>query len=170
MGMSLVPRLSKGRIMTTTTHLHASDTWSAPSKMRRLDVAVKTLFDGVHGYRTAADEVSSERLARVLRDCASSRLAAVNHLTEVAVHELSVVPTEETGTLRGALHRGWIRVKGAVRDESAVIETARRGETEAISVLQGVLEEDLNPRVEEAVRRALLDVERALGELEELPT
>lgn len=150
----------------TTPPVRTSDTWTAPMKTQQLDDVVRVLNDGVRGYHTAADEMSNSILATQMRNLAHSREQALNELMRVAVDETRMTPDEQTGSLTGALHRGWLKIKATVAGDEAVIEAAKTGEDEARSRLEALLAEDLEGEIEAAVRRALLDIESAVKQLD----
>ncbi len=152
--------------MMTTPHVINTEKWSMPMQTEELDDAVRALQDGVRGYMTAADEVSNAILATNLRKLAKSREAVLDQLIAVAADEARDITEAEGGTITGALHRGWMRVKSAVGGDDAVIEAAKNGEAEAVDRLQKVLDSQLAPKVEEAIRRAMLDIETATKQLD----
>ncbi len=152
--------------MMTTPHVINTEKWSMPMQTEELDDAVRALQDGVRGYMTAADEVSNAILATNLRKLAKSREAVLDQLIAVAADEARDITEAEGGSITGALHRGWMRVKSAVGGDDAVIEAAKNGEAEAVDRLQKVLDSQLAPKVEEAIRRAMLDIETATKQLD----
>lgn len=153
----------------TTPQLITTDTaFESPLKVRDLDDSIRVLQDGVRGYRTAAEQVSNTILATRLRDLAKSRERVLAFLMAAASESSRVSPEEESGSITGALHRGWMKLKAAFTDDDAIIEAAKTGEAEAFSTLETALAKDFDPKVEEALRRAMLDVEAAMKQLDGL--
>lgn len=150
----------------TTPPIMTSEQWTTPMNTRQLDDAVRILHDGVRGYSTAADEISNTILATRMRELAKSREEVLGHLMSVAADESNVTPQEDGGTITGALHRGWMKVKSAVAGDEAIIEAAKTGESEAIDRLREVLEEDIDPAIEASIRKAMLDIESATEQLD----
>lgn len=153
--------------MTSLTHgtsLTGSAQFTDPNA---IDRAVKTLRDGVDGYRTAAVEVNNPALAALLNELSESRNAAYDTVVTATADAGTDIP-EDPGTVAAALHRGWMQIKGALAGDDAIISAALTGESEAAADLNRALESDPTPDIEEALRRALLDVERARERLESL--
>lgn len=153
-------------MMPTPHAINTEEKWSMPMQTKELDDAVRALQDGVRGYETAADEVSNAILATNLRDLARSRESVLDQLIGVAADETREVTEAEGGTITGALHRGWMRVKSVVTGDESIIEAAKTGESEALSRLEKALESGLDSPIEEAIRRAMLDIENAMKQLD----
>lgn len=152
--------------MMTTPHVINTEKWSMPMQTEELDDAVRALQDGVRGYMTAADEVSNSIFAANLRTLAKSRETVLDQLIGVAADETREISEADGGTITGALHRGWMRVKSVVAGDEAIIEAAKTGESEALNRIEKALESGLDPSIEEAIRRAMLDIESALKQLD----
>lgn len=152
--------------MMTTPHVINTEKWSMPMQTEELDDAVRALQDGVRGYMTAADEVSNSIFAANLRTLAKSRETVLDQLIGVAADETREISEADGGTITGALHRGWMRVKSVVAGDEAIVEAAKTGESEALNRLEKALESGLDPSIEEAIRRAMLDIESALKQLD----
>jgi uncharacterized protein (TIGR02284 family) len=62
---------------------------------------------------------------------------------------------EDTGSIAGALHRGWISVKEAVtsRDDKAILEECERGEDYAKAQYRKALEHELPEAIRVVVER-----------------
>ena len=138
------------------------------SGVSTLNGAIDALQNGVRGYRTAAEEVDDADLAVTFRDLASSRQAVLDDVVRVAALEENAAPTDDSGTMAGAIHRGWMQLKAAVAGDEAIVRSALTGESDATADLSRALESDLAPSVDAALRRALLDVARAKERLERL--
>jgi uncharacterized protein (TIGR02284 family) len=122
---------------------------------------IETCRNGERGFRAAADYVHDPALKSLFMTLAEERqrFAAdlVPHLQRLGGR------ADDEGTSAGALHRGWMNVKGHVpghHDHTIVIE-AERGEHAALGAYEDALKGMLPPTVTslieaqcEAVRKA----------------
>ena len=92
-----------------------------------LNTLIHTCRDGEKGFHLAADAVDDSHLRSLFRDLAVQRGQFAVEL-ENEVVRLGEVPATE-GTVRGAIHRGWLNLKAAVagNDESAIVSECERG-------------------------------------------
>lgn len=139
-----------------------------PYDTTALEGAIDALMNGVRGYAVAADEVADPALGALLRSLGDSRKQVFDDVVRVSASEVRVTPEDDSGTVPGAVHRGWLKAKGAVAGDEAVIAAALTGEEEAVDDLEDALASGMPEPVEEAVRRALLEVQRAKQQLESL--
>jgi uncharacterized protein (TIGR02284 family) len=130
-----------------------------------LNDLIETCRDGIDGFRTAADGVSSP----IAKEVFLSRV----HLIEkglgdldAAVQRLGGDPIEH-GHPAASMHRAWINIKSAVtmRDDRAIINEVVRGEEVAIQHYREALEKplpaDIRAMVEMQERGTELNLERA---------
>ncbi|HTD61932.1 MAG TPA: PA2169 family four-helix-bundle protein [Gemmatimonadaceae bacterium] len=130
-----------------------------------LNDLIETCRDGINGFRTAADGVSSP----IAKEVFLSRV----HLIEkglgdldAAVQRLGGDPIEH-GHPAASMHRAWINLKSAVtlRDDRAIINEVVRGEEVAIQHYREALEKplpaDIRAMVEMQERGTELNLERA---------
>jgi uncharacterized protein (TIGR02284 family) len=130
-----------------------------------LNDLIETCRDGINGFRTAADGVSSP----IAKEVFLSRV----HLIEkglgdldAAVQRLGGEPIEH-GHPAASMHRAWINIKSAVtlRDDRAIINEVVRGEEVAIQHYREALEKplpaDIRAMVEMQERGTELNLERA---------
>jgi uncharacterized protein (TIGR02284 family) len=110
-----------------------------------LDKLIETCKDGQNGFRTAAEKAQSKDLKRFFRYYASQRARFAAELQE-EVHRHGAMPSRG-GTVGGALHRGWLRVKSAVlgADEAELLAECERGEEAAIQNYEAASHEVLPP-------------------------
>src|SRR5689334_5654939 len=95
---------------------------------------IKTLEDGRDGFTKAAERLqsnSSPDIASRFREFSAQRGAMADELRRCAKLEGFSVP--QSGTVAGAVHRGWITVKDVLTgdDASAIIAAAEQGEDHA---------------------------------------
>ncbi|RYZ12821.1 MAG: PA2169 family four-helix-bundle protein [Comamonadaceae bacterium] len=108
--------------------------------------------DGEYGFRTCAEEVKSTHI----RDTFTQRSADCQR----AVGELSALVTRyggtpaDGGTTGGAMHRGWVHVKGAVgaNSELSMLEECERGEDAAVAQYRKALKRNLPADVRSLVQ------------------
>jgi uncharacterized protein (TIGR02284 family) len=70
---------------------------------------------------------------------------------------------EASSTAAGALHRGWINLKGALSrgDDHAILAECERGEDSAVEEYKKALDDDLSPSLYELVSRQYSDIKAA---------
>jgi uncharacterized protein (TIGR02284 family) len=130
-----------------------------------LNDLIETCRDGINGFRTAADGVSSP----IAKEVFLSRV----HLIEkglgdldAAVQRLGGDPVDH-GHPAASMHRAWINIKSAVtlRDDRAIIDEVVRGEEVAIQHYREALDKplpaDIRAMVEMQERGTELNLERA---------
>jgi uncharacterized protein (TIGR02284 family) len=117
------------------------------------DTAISTLNDlievsqdGEKGFKAAAEKADDPGLKSLLQDRARSCSTATAELQNL-VRSLGGTP-EEGGTVAGAVHRGWVKVRAAIGDNNvAVLEEVERGEDLAKSAYAKALKAELPPEV-----------------------
>ncbi len=89
---------------------------------------VRINTDSARGFRKAAGEVRSARIASFLRANAEERERFAVELA--ALLRMSDEDVEDIGSVRGAAHRWWIGLRGLVAggDEHPILAEAERGE------------------------------------------
>lgn len=118
-----------------------------------LNDLLETSRDGEYGFRACAEEVDSQQLKTVFLERAASCAKAANELME-AIRACGG-KTDEGGSVAGALHRGWVHVKGTLGADSALsmLEECERGEDAAVASYRKALKQDLPAQVRELVQR-----------------
>jgi len=109
--------------------------------------------DGERGFTAAADDVAETGLKQLLLDGARRCAEGAREL-QAEVRQLGGDP-ERSGSVSGALHRGWMEAKTAVtgRDTLAVLEEVERGEDVAVRTYREALEKPLTPALRSVVQR-----------------
>lgn len=125
-----------------------------------LNDLIENSHDGEYGFRTLSERVESPRLKQVFSDRAIQCAQAAQELTQW-VRAQGGKPAEG-GTASGALHRGWVKVKGAVGADSEVsmLEEAERGEDAALARYRKALKENLPADVRVLVERQAQGAQR----------
>jgi len=94
----------------------------------------QTLADGAEGFTKAAETVSNPELKVLFEAFAAERREMADELAAFS----SADPEDETPSVAGALHRGWINLKSALTsgDDHAILAECERGEDHAVAVFQ----------------------------------
>ena len=119
-----------------------------------LNNLIETSKDGEQGFRTSAENAQNAELKQLFmrraEDCArgAAELQAI-------VARLGEEP-EDSGSVAGAIHRGWVNLKAAVanRDDLAILEECERGEDVAKAAYRSALEKtDLPAEIRTVVQK-----------------
>jgi uncharacterized protein (TIGR02284 family) len=126
---------------------------------------IETCKDGEEGYRKAAENVQRTDLQSVFREYATQRAQFANELQR-EVARIGGKP-ETSGTVGGAMHRGWLDVKGSVtgKNEHNVLEEAERGEDAAVKAYQEALGKDLPSDLRSVVEHEYQLIQRAHNQI-----
>lgn len=119
-----------------------------------LNDLIETSKDGEQGFRKCAENASDPELKAFFTQ-AAARCAEGARELQSQVRQWGGDP-DTTGSMGGALHRGWMDVKTAVtgQDDVAVLEECERGEDTAKEHYQDALEnEDLPSDVRQMIER-----------------
>ncbi len=126
-----------------------------------LNNLIETLKDGQDGFRSAAEGIKSSELKTLFGTYAQQRAQLATEL-QSEVRRLGGDP-EKTGTVAGAIHRGWIDLKAAVtgKDETAIIDECERGEDSAVkNYREALMKEDLPSEVRILIDRQFVTVKQ----------
>ncbi len=117
-----------------------------------LNGLIETSEDGQKGFQEAADKAKAPQLKQLFADRAQACNQSVREL-QALVTSLGGKP-EQSGSVAGAAHRGWVKVKVAVGDDNiAVLEEVERGEDHAKAHYGKALKAELPPQVRSVVER-----------------
>jgi uncharacterized protein (TIGR02284 family) len=107
-----------------------------------LNDLIETSKDGQYGFSTCASRVGSESLKQVFEQRAQDCAKAVAELQALVV-QYGGTP-EQSGSVAGAVHRGWVSVVDAVTgsDDKAVLNECERGEDAALARYRAALKQD----------------------------
>jgi len=119
----------------------------------QLNELIETSKDGEQGFLKAATDSKSPELKAMFSEGARRCAEGAREL-QALVRTMGGDP-EKTGSVAGALHRGWVSVKEAVasRDDKAILEEVERGEDYAKAQYRKALEQALPPNVKSVVER-----------------
>lgn len=118
-----------------------------------LNDLIETCKDGEHGFRACAEHTERPEFRAVLLRRADECAAAAREL-QTHVLELGGRP-DEHGSATGALHRGWVAVRGSLAGytDLAMLQECERGEDTAVKRYRQALEQNLPPVVRLVVQR-----------------
>lgn len=117
-----------------------------------LNELIHTSEDGRQGFLAAAEKAEDPSLKSLFQE--RSRLCgmAASELQQI-VRSLGAEPTD-SGSVSGAIHRGWVKVKAAVGDNNiAVLEEVERGEDVAKGAYMQALRADLPSKIKDVVSK-----------------
>jgi len=118
-----------------------------------LNELIETSKDGENGFRKAANDARNAELKALFMACATRCAEGAAELQQ-AVGIRGGDP-ETTGSVAGALHRGWISVKEALtaRDDQAILDECERGEDYAKAQYKKALQQELPAHIRAIVER-----------------
>ncbi|MGJ7544376.1 ferritin-like domain-containing protein [Variovorax sp. LT1R16] len=124
--------------------------------------------DGEYGFRACAEEVESAHLQQLFGERAASCRVAANELVHL-VTQYGGIPAEG-GTASGAMHRGWVHVKGAVgaNSEKSILEECERGEDAALARYRKALKQTLPSEVRTVIERQAQGAQRNHDQIRDL--
>jgi uncharacterized protein (TIGR02284 family) len=116
--------------------------------------------DGEYGFRTCAEEVKSPEMKRLFSDRASACAQAASELAQL-IQAQGGTPAQG-GSTAGAMHRGWVHVKGMVGANSdlSMLEECERGEDAAVARYRKALKYNLPADVRGVVERQAAGAQR----------
>lgn len=125
---------------------------------------METLEDGRDGFATSADKVadsSQPEVASTLRQYSEQRAQFYAELDRLA--QAYGDDVDDSGSVAGAVHRGWISLKDALTGDSpkAVLEAAQTGEEHAVAQYEHALGEDISADLRQVVERQLGEIRHA---------
>lgn len=108
-----------------------------------LNDLIETLKDGQEGFLAAAEDVTSHDLKSLFSEYSLQRSKFAGELQALA-HSLGEKEPETSGSVSGALHRGWINLKSALssKDDHAILAECERGEDSAVAAYSKALAEE----------------------------
>lgn len=133
-----------------------------------LNDLIETSKDGEKGFVSCAEHCKSSDLKATFQKRAEEcRIGAQELQTLVARYGEK---PEKSGSVAGALHRGWVATKGAVsmNDDLSILEECERGEDVAKSAYRKALEKELPASVMTVVRRQADGVQRNHDQIKRL--
>ena len=126
-----------------------------------LNNLIETCKDGEEGFRQAAEGAQSADLKETFRQYARQRAEFAAEL-QTEVGKMGAQP-EQSGTVGGSLHRGWMNIKTTVtgKDDQAILNEAERGEDAAVKAYKDALTKNLSTELQSEVNRQYRQVQEA---------
>ena len=116
--------------------------------------------DGQKGFQEAAEKIETPEIKAFCFEQSRSRAQVVGELQPL-VQSLGSEP-DNTGSIAGALHRGWIDLKSALGGgDHAILAATETGEDSAVKEYKKALDETLPAFMREIVERQLQSVKQA---------
>jgi uncharacterized protein (TIGR02284 family) len=126
-----------------------------------LNGLIETCKDGQEGFTTAAEGIERSDLKSLFYEFAQQRSQFAGDL-QTLVQTLGGDP-ENTGSIAGTLHRGWIDIKSVVtgKDETSILNECERGEDSAKNAYKSALQEGLPTYILETVQTQYTAIQSA---------
>ncbi|RZL65427.1 MAG: PA2169 family four-helix-bundle protein [Variovorax sp.] len=124
--------------------------------------------DGEYGFRTCAEQVESASAKQLFASRAEGCRQAAEELLPL-IRAYGGEPASG-GTTAGALHRGWVQVKGSVGADSelSILESCERGEDTAIARYRKALKQSLPADVRAVVQKQADGAQRNHDQIRDL--
>jgi uncharacterized protein (TIGR02284 family) len=133
-----------------------------------LNELIETCMDGRQGFLDAEHLSQNARLKHLCSGVAQQWTEFAAELQNEALR-LGVEP-DRAGTVAGALHRRWVRVKAALTalDDVAIAAECERGENIALARYQEALDKKLPGPLRDLIAAQRQKIEEALARLRDL--
>ena len=120
-----------------------------------LNNLIETCRDGEYGFNACAEHATALQLQTVFRQRGGECRDAAAELRGL-VTRLGGKPVE-TGTAAGALHRGWVAVRGTLSgySDQAILDECERGEDKALGSYRKALKQTLPGDIRAVVKRQM---------------
>ncbi|MGI4777872.1 MAG: ferritin-like domain-containing protein [Janthinobacterium lividum] len=124
--------------------------------------------DGEYGFRTCAEQVETASAKQLFSGRADGCRQAGEELIPL-IRKYGGEPADG-GTVAGALHRGWVQVKGTVGADSelSILESCERGEDSAIARYRKALKQSLPADVRTVVQKQADGAQRNHDQIRDL--
>lgn len=124
--------------------------------------------DGEYGFRTCAEQVETASAKQLFASRADGCRQAGEELMQL-IRTYGGEPASG-GTAAGAMHRGWVQIKGTVGADSelSILESCERGEDTAVARYRKALKQNLPADVRAAVQRQADGAQRNHDQIRDL--
>lgn len=149
------------RPITQDTESSTRTTLSNDEVVSTINGLIETCKDGQEGFTSAAEGIERSDLKTLFYEFAQQRSQFAGEL-QTLVQSLGGDP-ENTGSIAGTLHRGWINIKSAVtgKDEHSILNECERGEDSAKAAYKSALEYALPAHVLDTVQTQYTAIQSA---------
>ncbi|KQU91875.1 hypothetical protein ASC78_02435 [Variovorax sp. Root318D1] len=150
------------------TSLPEGDPLSNDEVVDVLNDVIENVRDGEAGFRTCAEEVESPRLKQLFATRAAQCRESAAQLSQLVI-SYGGEPADG-GTASGALHRGWVHLKGAVgaNSELSILEECERGEDAAVARFRKALRQPLPQDARQVVQSQAQAAQRNHDQIRDL--
>ena len=126
-----------------------------------LNNLIETTKDGEKGFKTAAEGLTAPDIKHRFLQYSRERAQMTSEL-QAEVRRLGGDP-ERSGSMAGALHRGWLDIKSVVtgKDDHAILAEAERGEDVAKNAYESALNQSLPALAQALVEQQAVKVRMA---------
>jgi uncharacterized protein (TIGR02284 family) len=133
-----------------------------------LNNLIETTKDGEKGFKTAAEGLTAPDIKHRFLQYSRERAQMTTEL-QAEVRRLGGDP-ERSGSMAGALHRGWLDIKSVItgKDDHAIVAEAERGEDVAKTVYENALKEALPATVLAIVQQQAVKVRQVHDQVRNL--
>lgn len=124
--------------------------------------------DGEEGYRQAAEKAKAPQFKSLFSEYSAQRASNASEL-QSAVAKLGKTP-EDSGTVSGSVHRGWLSLKDAITssDDQALIDECERGEDHAVEAYRHALAKDLPADLKAIVEKQNVNIQASHAKVRDL--
>ena len=132
----------------------------ADDVIETLNDLLESCRDGEYGFRECAEHVKAQDIKTLLSrhadECRTAGLELVTH-----IRRLGGEP-DEGGSASGAMHRGWVSVRGSLSGytDLAMLDECERGEDAALARYRSALKEDLPSDIRAVMERQAQGAQR----------
>jgi uncharacterized protein (TIGR02284 family) len=128
---------------------------------------IETCRDGEKGFSQSAEHAKDPELRRRFLEESRTRADFASQLEREAVSQGAKIG--QKGSVAGALHRGWIDLKGKVgMDDKSILESVEQGEDTARDAYQKALAADLPPSLKALIQKQYEHVQAKHDEMRRL--
>jgi len=149
-------------------YTNTSGTATSDSVVEVLNDLLENARDGEYGFRACAEEVDSPQLKQVFQSRSMECAKAAGELVQL-IRRFGGSP-DDGGSVSGAMHRGWVHVKGSVGADSALsmLEECERGEDAAVARYRKALKADLPADVRAVIQHQSEGAQRNHDQIKQL--
>ena len=133
-----------------------------------LNDLIETCRDGQEGFKEASENVKNPELKNFFNQLSIERTQLAAELQQEVV-KLGGHP-EKTGSTAGALHRGWINLKGTLtgKDDHSILSECERGEDSAVEAYRDALKIDMPAVLQNLISTQFQKIQQAHDRIKQL--
>jgi uncharacterized protein (TIGR02284 family) len=133
-----------------------------------LNDLLETCRDGEYGFSTSAEHTQTADLKSLLTRHAQECRTAGQEL-QALIRQMGG-EADDGGSVSGALHRGWVSVRGVLSGHSdqSMLDECERGEDAAVASYRKALKQDLPPAIRTVVEKQAQGAQKNHDEIKAL--